>query len=177
MTSSCQSGCTLPANYLTFTTYDITNSDHMENVIRYASSRLTSASDQGLHAGISNRCLVSLFARWFARTETGVGVKDGVEPGGASDRGTGLRERGFWVTLAALKLRMVDGVESRGAFDQRTAFWRWNRPGIDWRLWFQAWDPIAGARIELRMENWMLFGDAKNVVTAPSDSRIWRQKN
>lgn len=58
---------------------------------------------------------------------------------------------------------MIDGCVSVGTSNCGTGFWRWGRPGFDWRPWLQAWDPIAGASVELGMKDWMLFGDAENV--------------
>lgn len=47
---------------------------------------------------------------------------------------------------------MIDGDETGGTFDQGTAFWR--RPGFDGRSSrLEAGDPIAGASVELGMEN------------------------
>lgn len=68
---------------------------------------------------------------------------------------------------------MIDGCVSVGTFDCRTGFWRWGRPGFDWRPWLQAWDPIAGASVELGMKDWMLFRDANNVVALSSSSGNW----
>lgn len=47
----------------------------------------------------------------------------------------------------------------------------------DRRSGFEAGDPVAGAGVEIGMEDGVFLGDTNNVVTVPGDGGIWYETN